>query len=109
MLILQRQARDKHRENSLKRPFSCQLIGSIAPRPALLYTPKGNRFAQPVAVAKAAQAASERWGSNSSSPSSHKKKNFVVIAPNASSDFASAEISAALSWTKEFVVGSGGS
>ena len=73
-----------------------ELIASIAPRPTLLYAPLGNRFTVPSAVAAAARNASQAWGSSSSA-------NFTFFTPQAPSEFASAEIVAALHWAEAFV------
>lgn len=72
-----------------------ELIASIAPRPTLLYAPLSDRFAVPSAVAEAANSASRAWGGN--------ETNFAFVQPEAPSQFAAAEIAAALRWAESFI------
>ena len=86
---------------SLQAPLPydyAELIAEIAPRPILLYAPTGNRFALPGAVATAVQEASKAWRRTGAST------NFSFLAPETPSNFASAEISAALRWVKQRVL-----
>ena len=67
------------------------LLTAVAPRPALIYAPTGDRFAVPSAVAATAQAAKSAW-------SGAHAEAFKFAAPDAPSDFKDAEIAAALHW-----------
>jgi pimeloyl-ACP methyl ester carboxylesterase len=76
-----------------KVPYDMEeLIGSLAPLPLLLYTPRRDRFAVAAEVASVARHARSVWiaaGANAS---------LGVEVPDAPSDFRSPEVAAALGW-----------
>ena len=83
--------------NESQIPYDyADLLTAIAPRPALIYAPVGDRFAVPSAVAAAARAAKSAW-------SGAHAEAFKFAAPDAPSDFKDREIAAALHWVASVV------
>ena len=75
-----------------------ELIGAIAPRPALLYSPLRHRFANATAVAAAAKEAAAAWAAANASAA------LEVEAPDAPSDFRGVEVERAIRWVEERVL-----
>ena len=74
-----------------------ELLAAVAPRPALIYTPTGNRFADPAQVAAAVNSAKKAWASKGA------ESKLEWAAPDAPSDFKDSEIAAVLSWVESVV------
>ena len=82
-----------------KPPYDyAELIGAIAPRPALLYSPLRHRFANATAVAAAAKEAAAAWAAANASAA------LEVEAPDTPSDFRGPEVERALRWVEERVL-----
>jgi pimeloyl-ACP methyl ester carboxylesterase len=72
-----------------------ELIGALAPRHLLLYTPRLNRFANASDVARAVRTANASWVAKGAA------SHFEVVAPEtAPSDMRAQEIRAALDWVE---------
>jgi len=75
-----------------------ELLAAVAPRPALIYTQKGNRFADYTQVAAAVNIAKKAWVSKGA------EDKLQWSAPDAPSDFSDPEIAAVLEWISAAVI-----
>lgn len=75
-----------------------ELLSAVAPRPALIYTQKGNRFADYTQVAAAVNIAKKAWVSKGA------EDKLQWSAPDAPSDFSDPEIAAVLEWISAAVI-----
>ena len=72
-----------------------ELLAAVAPRPVLLYTPKGDRDTTFDDVAKCAAGAAAAWAAKGAA------SKFVHIAPEGITKMESTEVQAAVNWLKK--------